>query len=179
MAVSTRSSHRLAVCVVAVSLASVLGLVGCSSSKDDGGADSTTSSIASETPPVPTVPSSDGGSSTTTSNGSTSSTGPEVPASIPNSPSTVPASVDGTCMPLAETIGLDQIHPKDTSSWVDERQRVVVDARREAELLGIAQKNGPDTIAGQLATMQAYATWLANAVEGADNYAAASAAIGA
>ena len=81
-------------------------------------------------------------------------------------------------MPLAETIGLDQIGPKDTSSWVDERQRVVVDARREAELLGVAQKNAPVTIAGQLATMQAYATWLANVVEGAGNYAAASAVIG-
>jgi len=81
-------------------------------------------------------------------------------------------------MPLAETIGLDQIRPKDTSSWIDERQRVVVDGRREAELLGIAQKNAPVTIAGQLGTMQAYATWLADTVEGADNYGAAASAIG-
>ena len=89
----------------------------------------------------------------------------------------MPASVDGPCAALAETIGLDQIQPKDSSSWVDERQRIVVDARREAQLLATAQQGAPAVVTVDLATLQAYASWLANTVEGAESYSAASTAI--
>ena len=67
------------------------------------------------------------------------------------SPSTIPASVEGTCAALAETYGLDELQPKNTISWVDERQRVVVDAQREAGLLGTAQQGAPADVASRLA----------------------------
>ena len=142
-------------------------LAGCSSSEDDGGADATTS-IDRPVPSDPSVP----------------PTRRTAPPPLRRRPVDPDLAVDAPVLrralrPLAQTIGLDEIRPIDSSSWIDERQRVVVDARREAQLLATAQKGAPVAIAVHLATMQAYAAFVATAVEAAANYAEASAAIGA
>jgi hypothetical protein len=94
-------------------------------------------------------------------------------------PSTLPASVSGPCAALAETIGLNEIKPKNTSSWVDERQRIVVDAQREAELLGAAQQGAPADITAALATMQAFAEWISTTVANAASFSEVNGAIDA
>jgi hypothetical protein len=161
------SPRRSPVLAVAAIAALVLLLVaGCSSSADDAASSDSTFS----TPSTSTTP---GSGTTDTTAASTSTTdGP-----IPTSPSTLPDSFDGPCAALAETIGLDQIQPRNTSSWFDERQRIVVDAQREAQLLGAAQQGAPADIATRLVTMQVYASWLATTVQGAADYSAAVAAV--
>jgi hypothetical protein len=163
MAVTTSSPRRFAPMLAVVLLVLlVLGvLVGCSSS-DDGAApgDSTTPTSAA--------------SGTSVSSGDTVDTtaGPG-----PSSPSTIPASVDTACAALAETLGLDTLQPQNTSSWVDERQRIVVDAQREAQLLAAAQDGPPSDVVDSLATTSAYATWLATPVGAADSFSTAVSAI--
>jgi hypothetical protein len=78
---------------------------------------------------------------------------------------------------LAETLGLDTLQPQNTSSWVDERQRIVVDAQREAQLLTAAQDGPPADVVDSMATTSAYATWLATTVGAADSFSTAVAAI--
>jgi hypothetical protein len=145
--------------VASVALLAVLGVVGCSSSKGDDASSATTSAAST-------------GSSTGSSTAGTGSTTSTSDGPLPTSPSTLP-SFDGPCAALAETYGLNEIQPKNTSSWVDERQRVVVDAQREAGLLGQAQQGAPAEIVAKLALMQAYATWLSGMVQGADSYSSA------
>jgi hypothetical protein len=152
MAATTRSLRHPAALLGAVALAVVLVVSGCSSSKDD----------ASSVGPTTTSPAP---ATTAGSTDTTASSGSQV-----TSPSTIPASIDGTCAALAETYGLDEIQPKRTISWVDERQRVVVDAQREAGLLTAAQQGAPADIAGRLATMAGYATWLATTMQGMETY---------
>jgi hypothetical protein len=159
MPLATRFPRRSAALLVATALAALIVLAGCSSSNDDTAAGGTTTSSSSSL-----------GTSATT--GSTSSTGSQVTA-----PSTIPASVDGTCAALAETYGLGEIQPKNTVSWVDERQRIVVDAQREAGLLGAAQKGAPADLVARLATMQAYASWLATTVQGVGSFSEAVTAL--
>ncbi len=153
-----RRSPRRAL-VVSVALLTLLGAAGCSSSKGDAASTATTG--ASST-----------GSSTGSSAASTTTTQGKPDGPSPTSPSTLP-TFDGPCAALAETYGLNEIQPKNTSSWVDERQRVVVDAQREAGLLGQAQQGAPADVAAKLALMQAYATWLSGMVQGADSYSSA------
>jgi hypothetical protein len=149
--------------VASVALLAVVGVVGCSSSKGDDASSSTT--VASST-------SSSAGSSTGSSTAGTGTTSSIPDGPLPTSPSTLP-TFDSACAALAETYGLDEIQPKNTSSWVDERQRVVVDAQREAGLLGQAQQSAPVDVAPKLALMQAYATWLSGMVGAADSYSSA------
>jgi hypothetical protein len=164
MAVTTRSLRRPAALFGTVALAALLVTVGCSSSKDDAASvGSTPGGSAAGTTPT-----------TAGSTGSTGSTGTSNPSgSQATSPSTIPASVEGTCAALAETYGLDAIQPKNTISWVDERQRIVVDAQREAGLLEKAQQGAPSDVAARLATMQAYASWLATTVQGTGSFSQA------
>jgi len=163
-----RTFHRQRNRLAAVALAGLLlsSAAACSSS-GDGAADGTTTTSSTVT-----------GGTGTTSGPATSSTATTVDGeSDVTSPSTLP-SYDGPCAALADTYGLDQVQPRNSDSWVDERQRIVVDAQREAALLGQAQRGAPAQIAAQLATMQAYASWIATTVEGADSYSAAVSAIG-
>jgi hypothetical protein len=154
MAITTTSSCRRVTVLAVGVLALVLAGVGCSS--DDDAA-----------PAATTIPGSAPGTSVTTAE-PTGSTEP-----IPTSPSTLPESFAGTCAALEETLGLDQIQPQNSSSWVDERQRIVVDAEREAALLATAQQGAPSEIVTRLATMQAYASWLASAIQGTTSYSEA------
>jgi hypothetical protein len=147
-------------------------LAGCSS---DGDAGSATSTMPSDDTVVEGP-----GTTQSTASGSTQSTSSTTTeGSLPSSPSTIPADVAGTCAALAETYGIDVLRPSDSSSWVDERQRVVVDARREADLLVAARTAAPAALAGDLTTLADYATFVADAVAGADSQGAAVAAIDA
>jgi len=157
MAVTTRPLRRPAALFGAVVLAAVLTTAACSSSKGEAASGGSTSI------------SSGSGSGTAPTTGGSAGTSPPSGSQV-TSPSTIPASVDGTCAALAETYGLDEIQPKRTISWVDERQRVVVDAQREAALLGTAQQGAPADMAARLATMQSYATWLATTMQGMGSY---------
>ena len=74
---------------------------------------------------------------------------------------------------MAETVGLDELRPIDSSSWVDERQRVVVDARRERDLLLAAGDGAPTVIVAPLGTMATYAGWVADTVQASSGYAEA------
>lgn len=170
MAITTRSPRCPAVALGAVALAALMVLAGCSSSKGDAAAGTTTSSS--------------GATSTSSSPGSTGTTGGGTGTTVSGgsgvgSASTLPASVAGTCGALAETYGLDQIQPKNTSSWIDERQRLVVDAQREGALLTTAQQGAPAPVAAQLATMADYASWLATTMQGAGSFSEAVAAVDA
>lgn len=165
MAASPRSLRPVPVALLAACVAVALVFAGCSSGSEEGGGDSTTSVTA----PGTSV-------STTTSTSGASTTTAEDDGPLPTSPSTLP-TFDGPCAALAQTLGLDQIRPIDSSSWIDERQRVVVDAQRESQLLATAQTGAPGAIAAQLTTMEAYAAFVATAVGGADGYAQAVATI--
>jgi hypothetical protein len=165
---TTRSPRRSAALLGAGALVALLALAGCSSSgKDASPADTATATTAASGTSITS-----GGTA-----GTTATTGSSDP--IPTSPSTLPASVAGTCAALAQTYGLDQIQPKNTSSWVDERQRIVVDAQRESQLLAAAQPGAPADVAARLVTMQTYASWLATTVQGAAGFSAAVAAVDA
>jgi len=174
MVLRTGSPRRLAF-LAGVALSALLVVAGCSSSKDDAaGATTTTtpassSSSSSSTAPTSSTATTVGGTGPTTTSG----------GGAPSSPSSIPASVSGTCEALAETYGLDDLQPKNTSSWPDERQRVVVDAQREAALLGVAQQGAPAEIAPRLRTLAGYASWLATTMQGAGSFSEAVAAIDA
>jgi hypothetical protein len=161
---------------VAVLSLVVLGaavLAGCSSDSGDGSATSTVPADDTAVDQPGTTQAPPGGS--TTSTGSAPSTTTE--GSLPSSPSTVPADLVGTCAALAETYGIDVLRPSESGSWVDERQRVVVDARREADLLVAARADAPSDIAEALTTVADYASFVADAVAAADSQSAAIAAI--
>jgi len=158
-----RSPLRSVALLGAAALTVLLALAGCSSSASDTAAVDATTPSSAVLDTVPTT-------------GATSDTTP-VAGPESTSPSTIPASVDGTCAALAETYGLGEIQPKNTASWVDERQRIVVDAQREAGLLAAAQQGAPAVIVARLETMQAYASWLATTVQGIGSFSEAVTAL--
>lgn len=162
MARSPRPVRRLVPTAAALVAVSVLVVAGCSSGSSGTGASDTSTNVTAA--PETSV-------TTATSAPTTSPTDP-----VPTSPSTLP-TFDGPCAVLAQTLGLDEIRPIDSSSWVDERQRVVVDAQREAQLLAAAQTGAPADIAVRLATMQAYAAFVATSVEASGSYAEAVASL--
>ncbi|HEY6532089.1 MAG TPA: hypothetical protein VIY72_07285 [Acidimicrobiales bacterium] len=165
----SRPARRARRLVTVAALAGLL-FVGCSSDGGDEDSSSSTSVDATE-------PSADTTTTVAPPSGSTATTPGSTEGSLPSSPSSLPAELTGACAPLAETYGIDALQPRDTSSWVDERLRVVVDARREADLLGAARSSMSPPIAGDVETLASYATFVADAVLGADSYGASVAAI--
>ena len=162
MPVMTRSPRRPR-SLVAVALLAAVVLAGCSSSNGDAAPGDSTA-----------LPTSVPGTSVVTDDttGTTDTTGP-----LPSSPSTIPASVDTACAALAQTYGLDALQPKNSGSWVDERQRIVVDAQREAQLLSAAQDGPPADVVTALGTMAAYARWLATTVGASASFSEAVSAV--
>jgi hypothetical protein len=171
MAAATTSPRHRTPLLVGVVLVVTLVLAGCSSSDDD--ASSSDSTTAATSAPGTSMTSPD---TTVASTGTSTTTAPAGP--LPSPASSLPPSVDGPCTALSETYGLDQMQPENPGSWVDERQRIVVDAQREAALLGAAQEGAPADVAAHLATMQTYASWLATTVRDAADFSAAVAAVG-
>jgi hypothetical protein len=146
-------------------------VAGCSSSSNE---DAGPATLIEET-----VITADPGTTVAPPSGSTTAD-PGTTGGQPSSPSSLPADLTGTCATLAETYGIAELRPKDTESWPDERQRVVVDARREADLLtAAATSSAPAAIAADLTDLAGYATFVAGAVEPAGDYGAAVAAIDA
>jgi len=158
-------SPRRPAAFLAIALLSVGVLAGCSSSGDGAITDGSTA-------PTTVAP-----ATSVTTGATTGTTGTTDLAS--SSPSTIPASIDGACAALAETYGLDELQPKNSGSWVDERQRIVVDARREAQLLAVAEDGPPADVVAAMGTMGTYASWLADTVEASGTFSAAVSAVDA
>ena len=165
MPVTPRSPRRPRA-LVAVALLAAVVLVGCSSSNGDSAPGDSTA-LTTSVPGTSVV--------TDDTTGTTGTTGTTAP--IPSSPSTIPASVDTACAALAQTYGLDALQPKNSGSWVDERQRIVVDAEREAQLLSAAQDGPPANVVTALGTMEAYARWLAATVGASASFSEAVTAV--
>lgn len=112
--------------------------------------------------------------------GSTSTSSPattEAPgavSAVPAAASSVPAGLQAPCAALAATIGISELQPKNNANWSAERSRIATDAQRESELLGTAAAAlATDRIGPYLTTMQAYASFIATTVQGADNFSVA------
>jgi hypothetical protein len=131
----------------------------------------------------PAVVATDPGSSSETTvepDAITSVPGPP-PASVLPPPVTAegaPGSAT-TCVSLADTLAVSDLLPRDLGSWPDERQRVVVDARRDAALYARAAASAPPALSGPLTVLADFATFVADAVQDAPDLGAARAAIDA
>jgi hypothetical protein len=99
-------------------------------------------------------------------------------SSVPPPASSLPSAHQEPCSALAATIGVADLRPKDTGNWIAERSRILTDSQREAGLLGTAAAAlAPDPIAVQMATLKAYASWIATTVQASATFSAASAAL--
>lgn len=92
----------------------------------------------------------------------TSSSAPSTSTVI--EPSTVPAGSAPVCDLLAETLGPDELVPRRSDSWRDERERVLVDAQREAALLRRAATIAPTELVEPLDELAAHAEGVASAL---------------
>ncbi len=171
MRISPLPSSRAGRAARVGALVAVAGLTlgACSSSSDDASS-STTDGVGTTVLPT-TEP-----ATTTAPESTTTST---TLGGLPPAPSTIPAGIDTTCAALAETYGLAELRPTDPDHWPDERSRISVDARREADLLVTASSTAPPAVAPALGTERDYAIFVATTVEGAAGYSAAVAAIDA
>ena len=75
------------------------------------------------------------------------------------------------CLLLADTVGLDGLVPIDSSSWRDERERILVDAQRESMLLRLAVRGASPELAPALETLATHAERVAEEISLATNYA--------
>lgn len=92
----------------------------------------------------------------------TSSSAPSTSTTIV--PPTVPAGSAPVCDLLAETLGPDELVPRRSDSWRDERERVLVDAQREAGLLRRAATIAPTELVEPLDELAAHAEGVAAAL---------------
>ena len=85
----------------------------------------------------------------------------------------------GTCVVLGDVLLISDLLPRDGNSWPDERQRVVVDARRDAALYAQARQTAPATLFEPLTSLADFTTFVADTVQGSADAASARAAIDA
>jgi len=78
------------------------------------------------------------------------------------------------CLLLADTVGLDGLVPIDSSSWRDERERILVDAQRESTLLRLAVRGASPELAPALETLATHAERVAEEISLATSYADAT-----
>jgi hypothetical protein len=83
--------------------------------------------------------------------------------------------VGAACLVLADTVGLGGLTPVDSSSWRDERERVLVDAQRESSLLKLAVRGASPGLAPALETLATHAERVAEELSLATSYADAMA----
>jgi hypothetical protein len=108
-----------------------------------------------------------------------------VPGPPPASVLPPPVTTEGapvtatTCASLGDTLAVSDLLPRDLGSWPDERQRVVVDARRDAALYAQAAESAPSTLSGPLTVLADFATFVADATQDASDIGVARAAIDA
>jgi hypothetical protein len=74
------------------------------------------------------------------------------------------------CLLLADTVGLDGLVPIDSSSWRDERERILVDAQRESTLLRLAVRGASPELASALETLATHAERVAEEISQATSY---------
>ena len=87
---------------------------------------------------------------------------------------TIAAGDSQACTLFVETVGLAGLVPRDSESWRDERERVLVDARREAELLRrVSTLASPDLMVA-FDTVASYAVFVADALDASSSYEDAS-----
>ena len=78
--------------------------------------------------------------------------------------------VAAACLLLADTVGLDGLVPIDSSSWRDERERILVDAQRESMLLRLAVRGASPELAPALETLATHADRVAEELSLATSY---------
>jgi len=74
------------------------------------------------------------------------------------------------CLLLADMVGLDGLVPIDSSSWRDERERILVDAQRESPLLRLAVRGASPDISPALETLATHADRVAEEISLATSY---------
>jgi len=160
------------VAVIGVVLAAALTAAGCSGGQDDTAPSPTTGPGAaptSLTSPDPTTPAT-----------TPTSIGPPSPSVLPPPVTEPGASTSATtCSSLADVLPLVDLLPRDGESWPDERQRVVVDARRDAALYRQATGAAPPPLVAPLTALTDFTGWVADTVQDAGSAVAARAAIDA
>ena len=114
------------------------------------------------------------------------SCGSENPGTVASSTTTNPSSnstiidaysgnaaddpVRTACLLLADTVGLEGLVPIDSSSWRDERERILVDARRESMLLMLAVRGASPELAPALETLATHADRVVEELSQATSY---------
>ncbi len=157
---------------VAVAGLLVVLLVGaCSDAGDDVDSASTTSVGAATSQPGTSVP--------VTEPTPTTTAALPPPASVLPPPVTEPGAPNSaiTCGSLAQALPVADLLPRDLGSWPDERQRVVVDARRNASLYEQAAGGAPESLLGPLTALRLFSTFVADTAQAASDVASAQAAI--
>lgn len=139
----------------AVTLCLILGsgLAACGSS-------STSTSTTSSTRATVT-------SSTIAPGGATSTTTIETPPPNPNEPVGPPSDA---CELLGQRLLPTDLRPGDSSSWVNERQRVLIDAKLFVDLLVVILDSPPEQIREPLAAERTYAEFVSRTMESATSY---------
>lgn len=75
------------------------------------------------------------------------------------------------CLLLADSVGLDGLVPVDSSSWRDERERILVDAQRESTMLPMAGPGASPELTPALELLADHATRVAEEISQATSYA--------
>ena len=74
------------------------------------------------------------------------------------------------CGLFADTVGLDGLVPKESDSWRDERERILIDARREAGLLRQVSAAVAPELEVALETVASYADFVADSMDASSSY---------
>lgn len=83
---------------------------------------------------------------------------------------TLGADVRSACTLFADTVGLDGLVPKQSDSWRDERERILVDARREAGLLRQVSAAVAPELEVAFETVASYADFVADSMDASSSY---------
>jgi hypothetical protein len=127
--------------VFGVLLFAVLGLVSCGSENPGTVAGSTTTNAASASTLID-----------------------------PNAGQATANPAAASCQVLADTVGLDGLVPIDSSSWRDERERLLVDAQHESMLLRRAVRGASLDLAPALETLATHADRVSDEISQATSY---------
>lgn len=159
--------------LVTTVLVTTVLVAACSGGSDDEVSSATGSAVATTTLPDPA-------GTAVQPDGTSVDPGPP-PASVLPPPVTVEGTpaVATVCVSLGDTLAVSDLLPRDVDSWPDERQRVVVDARRDAALYARAAETAPPTLAGPLLALGEFADFVADTVQEAPDAVSARASIDA
>lgn len=83
---------------------------------------------------------------------------------------TLGADATRACTVFADTVGLAGLVPKQSDSWRDERERILVDARRESELLRQVSASVPPELVAAFESVAGYAEFVADSMDASSSY---------